>query len=68
MTVGADGRVVLTAVTLDTLVASSEFFENSGYRVEVTTLNVARTSSNTDYKVFEAHNPVYIIVATKDQN
>ncbi|MCD6526480.1 MAG: precorrin-6y C5,15-methyltransferase (decarboxylating) subunit CbiE [Desulfuromonas sp.] len=64
----ADGRVVLTAVTLDTLVASSDFFENSGYYVEVTTLNVARTSNSTDYKVFEAHNPVYIIVATKDRD
>nr|WP_320114074.1 precorrin-6y C5,15-methyltransferase (decarboxylating) subunit CbiE [uncultured Desulfuromonas sp.] len=64
----ADGRVVLTAMTLDTLVASSDFFENSGYQVDVTTLNVARTSSNTDYKVFEAHNPVYIIVATKAQD
>ena len=64
----ADGRVVLTAMTLDTLVASSDFFENSGYRVDVTTLNVARTSSNSDYKVFEAHNPVYIIVATKAQD
>ncbi|PLX91864.1 MAG: cobalamin biosynthesis bifunctional protein CbiET [Desulfuromonas sp.] len=64
----ANGRVVLTAMTLDTLVASSDFFENSGYQVDVTTLNVARTSSNTDYKVFEAHNPVYIIVATKAQD
>ncbi|WP_321532904.1 precorrin-6y C5,15-methyltransferase (decarboxylating) subunit CbiE [uncultured Desulfuromonas sp.] len=64
----ADGRVVLTAMTLDTLVASSDFFGNSGYLVDVTTLNVARTSSNTDYKVFEAHNPVYIIVATKAQD
>ena len=64
----ADGRVVLTAMTLDTLVASSDFFENSGYQVDVTTLNVARTSSDTDYKVFEAHNPVYIIVATKAQD
>lgn len=60
-----EGRVVITATTLDTLVASTDYFENSGYRVEVSTLNIARTNSDTDYKVFEARNPVYIIMATK---
>lgn len=62
------GRIVLTAITLDTLVAATDFFENSGYQVEVTTLNVARTCNHTDYKVFEARNPVYIIVASKELN
>ncbi len=62
----ADGRVVITATTLDTLVSATDYFENSGYAVEVITLNVARTSPSTDYKVFEARNPVYVIVATKD--
>lgn len=60
-----EGRVVITATTLDTLVASTDYFENSGYRVEVSTLNIARTNSDTDYKVFQARNPVYIIMATK---
>ncbi|MEA3465153.1 MAG: precorrin-6y C5,15-methyltransferase (decarboxylating) subunit CbiE [Thermodesulfobacteriota bacterium] len=62
----AQGRVVLTAITLDTLVAATDYFANAGYRVEVTTLNVARTSGTTDYKVFEARNPVYIIMAVKE--
>jgi len=62
----ADGRVVLNAVTLDTLTAASEFFDNAGYQVEVTTVNIARTKPLTDYKMFEALNPVYIIVAVKE--
>lgn len=62
----AAGRIVVTATTLDTLVAATDYFENSGYAVEVVALNVARTSATTDYKVFAARNPVYIIVATKD--
>ncbi len=62
---GAEGRIVLNATTLDTLTAATEFFDNAGYQVEVTTINVARTRPFTDYKMFEAYNPVYIIVAVK---
>jgi precorrin-6Y C5,15-methyltransferase (decarboxylating) len=59
------GRVVLNAVTLDTLTAATEFFENAGYELEVTTVNIARTRPLTDYKMFEAFNPVFILVAVK---
>ena len=62
----AAGRVVLNAVTLDTLTAASEFFENTGYQLEVVTVNVARTRPLTDYKMFEAHNPVFVITAVKE--
>lgn len=61
-----DGRVVLTASTLDTLTAATDFFENNGYSIQVTTVNIARTSNTSDYKIFEAQNPVNIIMATKD--
>lgn len=60
-----EGRVVITAVTLDTLTLANEFFDNAGYRIEVTALNVARTRPGTDFKMFEAFNPVFIIVAEK---
>ena len=62
----AAGRVVLNAVTLDTLTAATEFFENAGYQLEVVTVNIARTRPLTDYKLFEAHNPVFVITAVKD--
>jgi precorrin-6Y C5,15-methyltransferase (decarboxylating) len=62
----ADGRIVLNAITLDTLTSAIEFFDNSGYEVEVTTVNIARTRPLTDYKMFEAYNPVYILSAVKE--
>jgi precorrin-6Y C5,15-methyltransferase (decarboxylating) len=62
----AAGRVVLNAVTLDTLTAASEFFENAGYQLEVVMVNIARTRPLTDYKLFEAHNPVFVITAAKE--
>lgn len=60
------GRVVVNAITLDTLAATSEYLENAGYRVEVTSINIARTRPATDYKMFEAFNPVFILVADKE--
>lgn len=59
------GRVVLNAVTLDTLNAATEFFENAGYELEVTTVNISRTRPLTDYKMFEAYNPVFVLAAVK---
>ena len=60
------GRVVLNSATLDTLTAATEFFENAGYELEVTSVNIARTRPLTDYKMFEAFNPVFILTAVKE--
>jgi len=60
-----DGMIVLNAVTLDTLTKAVEFLEDHGYTVEVCCVNVANTRALTEYKMFEAHNPVYIIAAGK---
>lgn len=59
------GRVVLNAATLDTLTSATEFFENAGYELEVTTVNISRTRPLTDYKMFEAFNPVFVMAAVK---
>ncbi len=59
------GRVVLNAVTLDTLTSATDFFENASYELEVTTVNISRTRPLTDYKMFEAFNPVFILTAVK---
>ncbi len=61
-----EGRIVLNAVTLDTLAKGVEFLENSGYTVEITCVNISRTRGLSEYKLFEAHNPVYIISASKE--
>jgi precorrin-6Y C5,15-methyltransferase (decarboxylating) len=60
------GRIVLNAVTLDTLKAATEFFENAGYELEVTTVNISRTMPLSDYKIFEAFNPVFVLAAVKE--
>jgi len=62
-----DGVIVLNAVTLDTLTKSVEFLEDHGFTVEVTCVNVSKTVSLTEYKMFEAHNPVYIISAHRGE-
>jgi len=62
-----DGIIVLNAVTLDTLTKSVEFLEDHGYTVEVSCVNVAKTVALTEYKMFEAHNPVYVISARRGE-
>ena len=59
------GRIVLNASTLDTLTAANEYFGNAGYQVEVVTVNIARTRPHSNYKIFEAYDPVYILTAVK---
>jgi len=56
---------VINAVTLDTLGRSVELLESHGYQVEVVCINVARTRPLTEYKLFEAQNPIYVISAWK---
>ena len=60
-----EGVVVINAVTLDTLTRAVEFLEDHGFSVEATCVNVAKTRNLTEYKMFEAQNPVYIISARK---
>ena len=60
------GRIVLNAITLDTLTSANEYFANAGYEVEVVTVNIARTRPHSNYKMFEAFDPVYIVTAVKD--
>jgi precorrin-6Y C5,15-methyltransferase (decarboxylating) len=61
----SDGLIVLNAVTLDTLTKAVEFLEDHGYTVEAACVNIAKTRRLTEYKLFEAQNPVYIISAWK---
>jgi len=60
-----EGRIVLNAVTLDTLTRAVEFMEDHGFTVEATCVNIAKTRNLTEYKMFEAQNPVYVITAWK---
>ena len=60
-----EGLVVLNAVTLDTLTKAVEFLEDHGFTTEAACVNIAKTRNLTEYKMFEAQNPVYVITARK---
>ncbi|MSN25258.1 MAG: precorrin-6y C5,15-methyltransferase (decarboxylating) subunit CbiE [Geobacter sp.] len=60
-----EGVVVINAVTLDTLTRAVEFLEDHGFTIEATCVNIAKTRNLTEYKMFEAQNPVYVISARK---
>jgi precorrin-6Y C5,15-methyltransferase (decarboxylating) len=60
-----EGVIVLNAVTLDTLTKAVEFLEDHGYTVEVACINVAKTRGLTEYKMFDALHPIYVISAAK---
>lgn len=63
-----DGVVVINAVTLDTLTKAVEFLEDHGYTVEAACVNIAKTRTLSEYKMFEAQNPVYVITAWKEND
>ena len=42
-----------------------EFLEDHGFTIEASCINVAKTKHLTEYKMFEAQNPVYVISAKK---
>lgn len=62
-----DGRIVLTAVTINTLAAAVKELENLAYELEICNISVTRTKNIRRYHMFEALTPVYIIAAQKNK-
>lgn len=62
-----DGIIVINAVTLETLTKAVEYLEDHAFAVEAVCVNISRTRTLTEYKMFEALNPVYIISAHKEE-
>ena len=61
-----DGRVVINAITIETLNRSLENLKNRNYEaVEVVHVSIARSRNIANMTMMEAQNPVYIISATK---
>jgi len=61
-----EGLIVINAVTLETLTKAVEYLEDQGFSTEAVCVNISRTRKLTEYKMFEALNPVYVITASKD--
>lgn len=61
------GRIVLTAITINTLAAAVKELENLAYELEICNISVTRTKNIRRYHMFEALTPVYIIAAQKNK-
>jgi precorrin-6Y C5,15-methyltransferase (decarboxylating) len=59
------GRVVLNAVTIETLYEASKAFERQGFETQITMVQVSRSKPILHMKRLEALNPVYIITAKR---
>ncbi len=55
------GRVVINAVTLDTVLSAYNTLRRLGFNVEITVCYIARTREIKGKLMFTAHNPVFII-------
>lgn len=59
------GRIVLNAVTIESLSEALQAFSNEGFRTEITQIQVSRSKPILNMNRLEALNPVYIITAER---
>lgn len=66
------GRIVVNAITLETLAAAADFFQKKEWNLETISVNIAKTKDvavgahgHTPLHIFNAHNPVFIVVGEK---
>ncbi len=59
------GRIVVNAITLETLHDATTGLRSRGFDVDVVSLNIARSKDLIGMKMFEAENPVFIIVGRR---
>lgn len=59
------GRVVINAITLETLHEATTGLKERGFEVDVVCLNISRSRDLIGMKMFEAENPVFIITGRK---
>ena len=61
-----EGRIVITAITLDTLIETREFFKKLNYRHETVQVSVAKVTDAGGHSMLKALNPVFIISAERN--
>jgi len=62
---GPGGRIVITAVSIETLTGSLSVLEEMGYEDEVVSVSVARTRKTSDLRMWQALNPICVIAAAR---
>ncbi len=59
------GKIVIPAVTINTLNSAVTNLEKLGYKLDICNIAVTKTRKVSDYHMFKALNPIYIISAEK---
>lgn len=62
------GRIVLTAITVNTLTDAVAQLEQLDYQIDITNIAVTKTKKIKHYHMFNALNPIYIISAQREEN
>ncbi|MCM3713776.1 precorrin-6y C5,15-methyltransferase (decarboxylating) subunit CbiE [Alkalihalobacillus oceani] len=63
----AGGRIVLNAVTVETLATAQTAFKEAGLALEMTLAQLSRSKPILHMTRFDALNPIYILTATKEE-
>ncbi|MFV9510160.1 precorrin-6y C5,15-methyltransferase (decarboxylating) subunit CbiE [Tepidibacillus sp. LV47] len=62
-----NGRVIVNAITMETLMDTLHFFENKGCSPKITLVQIARSKPIVNKTGFESLNPIYIVTATNSK-
>ncbi|MCP4129962.1 MAG: precorrin-6Y C5,15-methyltransferase (decarboxylating) subunit CbiT [bacterium] len=65
--ISEDGRIVITAITLETLTCSKEFFSDREYTLEIIQAAVTKYEERGRFFMANAGNPVFILSAQKEK-
>lgn len=60
-----EGRVVINAITLETLLAAKEALSRLNYNFNIITVSITRTKEVGNYHMLKAQNPIYIIAGER---
>lgn len=64
----SNGRIVVNAVTLETLDSAKKFFRGNNFSLEVNMVQIARSKEITSLTAFTALNPIFILTACRNES
>jgi precorrin-6Y C5,15-methyltransferase (decarboxylating) len=61
LTLNPNIRIVINAITLQTMTQAIEWFERHGAETDITCVNIAKSRKTGGYDIMTAQNPIYIV-------
>ncbi len=61
------GRLVVNAITLETIQETYQYFKEAGIKAEITQINISKAVPLAKYHRYEAMNPIHIFCVKKDK-